>query len=159
MPLLHFNPITCMHLIVCIHYVQVHIQKQLVSTNLLHDKHFLAHVEWVSNRIFKIFIYAGEMVMLVNITIIMSKHGCTMVWPQIFSVNINEKTLVLNNDCVVHWINFFSIIESSLMLHIIPQLANFHKSFVNEPDTTLEVSNPLHQGVFAHYCDLVWKSQ
>jgi hypothetical protein len=27
--------------------------------------------------------------MLVSITIIISQHGCTMVWPQVFGVNIN----------------------------------------------------------------------
>jgi hypothetical protein len=141
-----------MHFIVCLHHVRVHIQKQFVSTNLLHDKHFFAHVTWVPKQIFKVLISVGKMVMLVSITIIMSQHGCTMLWPWVFSVNINEKTLVLNNDCVVHWINLFSIIEPSLMCHIIPQLAN-PQIFCQETQYNLgSFKSPLPRGV----CTLWW---
>ncbi len=152
MPSLHFNPITCMHIIVCLHHVWVHIKKQLVSTNLLHDKHFLAHVAWVPKQIFKVFIYVGKMVMLVSIIIIMSQHGCTTVWLQVFGVSINEKTLVFNNDYVVHWMNLF-LSFNQVWCHITPQLANFDKSFVNELNSTFgSLKSPSSKGV----CILLW---
>ncbi len=67
-----------------------------------------------------------------------------MTW--VSDVNVNEKTLVVNNDYVVHQICFFYIIEPSFVCPIIPQLVDFHQTSTNEPNATQEVLDSLHQG-------------
>ncbi len=86
--------------------------------------------------------------MPIGIDIEMLQYGYIIVQSWVSNVNVNEEALVVNNDCVVHWINNFPIVEPSLVHHIIPQLVDFHQGSVNEPNATWEVSNPP--------CQLTW---
>jgi hypothetical protein len=49
---------------------------------------------------------------------------------------VDENTLIINNDCVVHQVKFLFIVELTLMCHIIPWLVYFSQGFVNEFDAT-----------------------
>jgi hypothetical protein len=76
------------------------------------------------------------MVMPIGIDIEMPQYGYIMIQPQISNVDVNEDALVVNNDCDIHWIDIFPIVEPSLVHHIIPQLVDFHQGFLNEPNAS-----------------------
>jgi hypothetical protein len=60
------------------------------------------------------------MVMPIGIDIETPQYGYIMEQPQISNVNVNEESLVVNNDCDVHQIDIFPTVEPSLVHHIIP---------------------------------------
>lgn len=76
------------------------------------------------------------MVTPIGIDIEMLQYAYNMVWPRVFSVNVNEEVLVVNKDYVVYQIDLFPIVEPSLMHHIIPQLTNLPQGSINEPNAT-----------------------
>jgi hypothetical protein len=49
----------------------------------------------------------GEMVMPIGIKIEMPQYGYIMPWPWVSNVDVNQETLVVNNDHVVHQVDFF----------------------------------------------------
>lgn len=78
----------------------------------------------------------GKMVTPINVNVEMSQYCHIMVWPWVSIVNVNEKILMIDNDHVVHRINYFPLIEPSLLCHIIPWFASLDQVFINEPDAT-----------------------
>ncbi len=95
-------------------------KKQLLLSNLLHDKHLFAHVAWVPKQILKIIICMGKMVRPINVNVETSQYCHIMVRPWASTINVDEKILMIDNDHVVHQIIFFPLVEPSLVCHIIP---------------------------------------
>ncbi len=135
-PPMPYSIISYMHLIVGLHHARMHNWIQFALTNPSQDKHFFTRVAQVPKQIFKTFIHVGKMVTPIGIDIEMLQYAYNMVWPRVFSVNVNEEVLVVNKDYVVYQIDLFPIVEPSLMHHIIPQLTNLPQGSINEPNAT-----------------------
>jgi hypothetical protein len=71
----------------------------------------------------------------------MSQYCHIMVWPGVSTINVDEKILMIDNDHVVYRINFFPLVEPSLVCHIIPWFVNLYQVSINELDATWEISN------------------
>jgi hypothetical protein len=126
-----------MHLIVCFYCAQVCIQKQFIQ---LLTWHFFTHVAWVPKQKFKVLIHVGEKVTPIDIKIGMTQYGYIMVWPWVSNIDVNEETLVVNNDHVVHQMDFFLPLNHGLVRHIVSKLASMNLMQHGE------ISNPTCKG-------------
>jgi hypothetical protein len=81
-------------------------------------------------------------------------HNIVISWYDlgVSTVNVDEKILMIDNDHVVHRINFFPLVEPSLVCHIIPWFVNLYQVSINELDATWEISNRNSQCNLFLYC-------
>jgi hypothetical protein len=131
-PQLHLHSKTCMHFVECLHYIMVNIQGKLLSSYLAHNKHLFAHIPLIPQEMFKIIISMNEMLVNVNkhsYAIRCSHHDrtwsswCLYIW-------------IVQNDGVIHNIDFLPTIKPRLLYLVILGLLDFNQVIVYEPNTT-----------------------
>jgi hypothetical protein len=63
-----------------------------------------------------------------------------MIQSKISWIDMYEKPIVINNNCVVHGIHFFPTIEPPCMVWILLRSLNFHQCPINKSNAPLELS-------------------
>jgi hypothetical protein len=115
------------------------IEKQFIQ---LLTWHFFTHVAWVPKQKFKVLIDVGEKVTPIDIKIGMTQYGYIMVWPWVSNVDVNEETLVVNNDHVVHQMDFFLPLNQVWCVTLFQSLQVSTKVPITESHAAWEISNP-----------------
>ncbi len=82
------------------------------------------------------------MVTQIDIKIGVTQYGYIMVWPWVSNGDVNEETLVVNNDHVVHQMDFFLPLNQVWCITLFQSLQVSTKVPINESHAAWEISNP-----------------
>jgi hypothetical protein len=97
--------------------------------HLPHDEHFLPQVPWIPWKTLKIIISMGEILTPFSIDGLMAKNAYIVTRPKVAWIDINKKSMVVQNHSVVHYIYILVAIKPCPMVRIFPWFSNFNQCF------------------------------
>jgi hypothetical protein len=71
---------------------------------------------------------------LVNIQVLQNAH--IMIRPRVVSVYVHEESMIVNNNCVVHFINLISNVELGFVHLVIPWFSYLNQIAIDEANIT-----------------------
>lgn len=77
------------------------------------------------------------MLVLVNMQMLQNVH--IMIGPKVVDVYIYEQSIMVKNDLVVHYIDFFPTIKPIFLQFVIPCFSNLDQIAIDETNTTCKL--------------------
>ncbi len=90
--------------------------------------------------------FMNEILTLVLINTQVLQNARIMIRPTVVSVYVHEQSMMVNNDCVVHFIDLISNVELGLVHLVIPQFSYLNQIAIDEANMTWQFLELCTQG-------------